>query len=414
MGAISMSARLTVALAAVLVFTGSLLAQPPGVGELPPPVITTESSPSTPVGPPVRADSPTDGGLWAAADSVFSWFRAIRLRPLVTTSPPGTPRASAGVLGVPGTSELFGGPVDNDSRLGFRGELGYWFGPDRIWGVEAGFMVIESQAQGFAAASNGTPILARPFIDANNFSSQAVLVAFPGLTTGSLVVRAASGNFYEAHLDFTAKLIDDGRRFRVDSIVGYRFYRYDERLTFQQSMSPTGPEFIPGTQIVAFDDFETRNEFHGLDIGLRSQATWRSLSFDALAKVALGNLHQVIDIGGGTVTTVPGAAPVFQNGGVYALPTNIGSHSSNTFAVLPEFGAALGWRVTDNVQVRVGYSFLWLNQIAHAGDQINTLINPNRFPTAGVPPTGPLQPGFFLERSNSWIQSITVGLQVNF
>src|SRR5205085_11647407 len=109
---------------------------------------------------------------------------------------------TAGILGQPTTTTLFGGgPADTDARSGFRFGVGYWFGSERVVGAEVGFMMIESRANLFTASSDQTPIIARPFTDVNSFSQQAVLVAFPGVSNGSVAVRAASGNFYEGHFD---------------------------------------------------------------------------------------------------------------------------------------------------------------------------------------------------------------------
>ena len=41
------------------------------------------------------------------AEYLFAWVQGFRLPPLVTTSPAGTPRASAGILGLPTTGTVF-------------------------------------------------------------------------------------------------------------------------------------------------------------------------------------------------------------------------------------------------------------------------------------------------------------------
>src|SRR5262249_7361384 len=151
--------------------------------------------------------------------------------------------------------------VNGDVRSGFRLAAGWWFADHGTLGIEGGFSVLESQATLFGAASDGTVILARPFTDARDGTAQASLVAFPGSSTGSITVRAASGNFYEAHFDFTEKVFDtDG--IRLDSLLGYRFFHYTEALGVRTVVNPTDPNFVPGTQVVTGDDFNTHNEFH--------------------------------------------------------------------------------------------------------------------------------------------------------
>ena len=399
--------------AVMLPNVASPIAQPPAV----------QAQITEPASPPMTFDTPAfriadnlrgprdNGGLWVSAEAVVAWFRGMELPPLVTTSPAGTPQTAAGVLNQPGTTLLFGGTVDRDVRAGFRVGAGYWFNND--WGVEVGFMMLESQTAIFNATSDGTTILARPFADATTFSSQAVLVAYPGLASGSINARAGSANFYEGHLDAAFRLVEGGGPMRLDALLGYRFYRYDESLGISQTMNPLGALFVPGTQIVASDGFTTTNEFHGFDVGVRPKFVWDVFSIDLLAKVGLGNLHQTVTISGSQVVTVPGAAPVSQVGGVYALPTNIGSYNRNELVVFPELGFGASWQITSNLQIRLGYSALLLNGIASASDQINQTINPNRFPAANQT-TGPNQPAFSLRRSDAWIQSISLGLQFTY
>ena len=335
---------------------------------------------------------------------VFSWFRGVTLPPLVTTSPLGTTAGNAGILGQGTTSILFGGGQAEDNiRYGFRVGAGYWFGSERTLGVEAGVMLLGSQNTTFSTSSNVNPILARPYTDATNFTQQAALVAFPGFSNGSINIASTSGHFYSGNLDFDLKFVDDGW-FRLTALAGYRYYRYDEGLSIQDTILPTSPIFVAGTQIASSDRFATRNIFHGLDLGVRPQFVWQSWTLDLLARVAVGNLHHTVD---------PGFAPVAQVGGVYALPTNIGRHGSSDWVVTPEVGANLGWRITPNVKVRVGYGLLYLNGVARAADQVNTAINPLHLP--GLPPAGaPAAPTFYLNRTDLWIQNVNVGVEFTY
>jgi hypothetical protein len=352
--------------------------------------------------------------FWVSADAVFSVFRAVTLPPLVTTSPPGTAQPLAGVLGVPGTTVLFGGNnVEGDLRYGFRVDGGYWFGQQRRFGIEAGVMMLGSSSTSFAASSSLNPILARPFTDATNFTQQAALIAFPGISTGSININSTSGHFYSGDLDFAAKLTDTGA-FRLTGLLGYRYFRYGESLDISQTLSPTSALFIPGTQIASTDHFSTRNMFNGMDVGVRPHFAWQALTLDLLLRVAVGNLHHTVDIAGNQVTTSPGFAPVTQLGGVLALPTNIGQHTGNEWIVFPEVGVNLGWRITSNVQLRVGYGLLWLNNVTRAPDQINTTINPQHFPGVVPTPGTPNQPAFNLNRTDIWIQNANVGLEFTF
>jgi hypothetical protein len=421
-----MMERLLVALGTAFLCAGPTLAQTPSAA--PPPLPPAAAADPKPAPPPDAKPAPlpagccpaaegcadVDGQFWAAADFLVAWFSGDRLPPLVTTSPAGTARASAGVLGLGTTTTLFGDSVVNrDARVGFRLGFGYWFEPERLCGVEAGGMMLESQATLFAASSSGTPILARPFFNTSTGAQDAALIAFPGSSSGAIAARAASGNFYEAHVDLTGNLLST-ESCRVDSIFGYRFYRYDEGLSIQQSIT-NSPTFVPGTQFLGRDDFATKNEYHGGDLGFRTLLTRDDFSLCLLTKLGVGRVSRTVKINGGEVIEVPGEAPVVQAGNLLALPTtNIGSHHSDDWTVLPELGVTLGWRVSPGVHVTVGYSLLWLDRIARAADQIDFAVNPTLLPSAGGTPTGPNRPAFEFVRNDAWLQSVSLGVEFTY
>jgi hypothetical protein len=347
--------------------------------------------------------------FWATADYLLGWFQGDRLPALVTTSRPGTPLTGAGILGLPTTTTLFGNSSVNDTvRSGYYVELG-WCRPDQELGVEAGFRLLQSQATSFAAASNGSVILAQPFIDATTNLPQAATIAFPGRSGGTLNIHVASGNFYEAHIDLSENQLDmDG--FRCETLLGYRYFHYEETLRNQATIAAQGAPFVPGTHLASDDGFGTRNNFNGLEFGLRSQIVQDNLSVDLLAKLAVGQLYQDVNIAGNTLVSVPSMPPVVQAGGLYALVSNIGRHTGHKIAVLPEFGITLGWQATQRIRLTVGYTLLLLSDIARAADQIDQTINPAFLPPPMQTPTLTDRPAFRLIRSDATLQSINLGM----
>jgi hypothetical protein len=405
--------RMTLALAALWMLANTAKAQAPD--QPPAPDAPVESTVSESVGlSPFFRDSRRfrERHWWGEVDYLFAFVRGSNLPILATTSVPGTPKAIAGIPGATGSSILFGGGwVNDDLRSGIRFGLGCWCNSDQTFGMEAGFTLIESQAALFSLNADNGSILARPFIDARNSTPQAVLVAFPGNSTGSLTIRAGSENFYGAHVDLVEKAIDSDW-FRLISLFGYKYYRYDENIRFQQVINGTGGDFVPGTQVFSNDGFSTRNTFHGVDMGFRSQFLWNNLTIDVLTKLAVGRVFRVYDAAGDETTIVPGLPPVVRQGGILALGTNQGVFSSHDWKVVPEAGVTLSWQVRPNVNVRAGYSFIFLNGVARAADQIDTTINPNFFP--GNSQTGVLRPSAPHIRSDMWIQSLNLGVQITY
>ena len=421
-----MVARMMIAFGVVLILVGSTYAQ---TSEEDPAAQTSEdetSAPAPAVDQQAVSSMPqlpggwsmpkprSEGRLWVFGDYLFAFTRGTRLPSLVTTSDAGTPQINAGVLGAPGTRTLFGdGWVNEGLRSGIRLGTGYWFSPERVFGVEAGAMVLEGEAAHFRGSSNNFPILARPFTDANTGVPASQVIAFPNLSTGSVDARAGSSNFTETHIDLTERALEDGR-FRLTALLGYRFYRYDESVNIGQTINPTNANFIPGTRIVTNDNFITRNSFNGLDMGYRWQCFWDSLSLDVLTKLAVGRVERTININGNQMITAPGAAPVSQTGGVLALVSNSGLTTSHDWKAMPEAGVTLNWQLNSNMSVRLGYSFIFLNGVVRAADQIDTVVNTHLFPGGNAALGGPARPTAFFIRSDMWIQSINLGLLMTY
>jgi hypothetical protein len=373
--------------------------------------------PELALGPDAEAGAPPDGGpkqWWVSADYLFGWVRGSNLPPLVTTSPQGTARESAGVLGQPGTSIVFGNSVENnDLRSGFRLGAGGWFSEERCVGFDAGFFFLESQDTPFFASSQGNPILARPFLDATTNAQTSQLVAFPGVFSGSVGVSAQTSNFYGAHADMEEVIVAKPWC-RVASLLGYRFLRFDDGLTVQQNVVALGGGVLAqGTQINTLDRFTAENEFHGLDLGIRADLCYQQLSLGLLAKVAVGGIHREVTISGATQTTVPGSAPTSSQGGFLALSSNIGTHSSDDWVVAPELGVTLGWDLTCNLRLRLGYSVIFWTDVARASEQVDLTINPNLFPppVAGATPS---HPAFVLQKADLWVQTVNLGVEYRF
>ena len=273
-------------------------------------------------------------------------------------------------------------------------------------------MLLSSHSTSFSANSADGTILARPFVDSATLLPQAVLVAFPGSSNGTIDIRAQSAMFSEAHFDLTEKALDVGW-YRLYSLLGYRYYGFDENIRVHQTVSPIpgAIAFVPGTQITTDDNFGTRNQFQGIDMGFRSQFfigdNW---SLEVLTKIAIGRLYRRIEANGDQTISVPGAMPLVQPAGILAGGTNGGALSYSDWRALPEVGLNLNWQLTSSVSLKVGYSFLYLNNVVRAADQIDTVLNPNLFPGSGTT-TGRLAPRLNIQRSDMWIQTVNLGVE---
>ncbi len=340
--------------------------------------------------------------MWADAAYLLGWVKGDPVPPLVTTSPAGTARTSAGVLGTPGVNVLFGGgPDDNETRQGVRADVGYWFDPERQWGIEAGMFALESSTQAFGASSNGSPILARPFFDVTTGAQSSAVIAYPGVSTGSVGVSDSGRDFVGLNADFAGNVTDTSLC-RIDALIGYRFLRYDERLGVTDSVTPTSGPFAAGTTITSNDTFDTENVFNGLDLGFRTEFRYDAWSLELLTKVAAGSLQRTLNTLGTQQVSVPGAAPVVSPGGLLALSSNIGTVATHTLTAAPEFGVKLGWDVTPNVRVFTGYDALWLLNVGRPGEAVDFGINPGLIPPTAPAAGSPSRPAFLGQTSSVW------------
>jgi hypothetical protein len=417
----NMTYRIAVALAVVLALGEWGHAQP----SAPPPAGPVSA-------PPTAADAPTgrdaviytekstpaagsNDRLWVTADYLLAWTQGSSLPFLVTTSPQGTAQANAGVLGLPTTTTVFGNStVNRGMRSGFQVGMGGWIDADRTLGVDIGFFMLESQAALFFANSQGNPIIARPFFDVSANGPSSQIVAFPGVSSGSITVSDRSNNFYGAHFDLQ-EVLCAGDGYRLLPLVGYRFLRSSDQLNADTNIVSAGAAgVVPGTRILTSDRFKATNDLHAANIGLRAQLERDRWTLELVTKLGVGNVHRVIGIGGQTQVTVPGVtAPASSAGGMLALSSNSGSFGSFDWTVVPEVGVNLAWKITDAWRLRLGYSLIYWPDIARAADQVSLILNSNLFPPARAGAT-PIAPLFSLVRSDTWIQNLSVGLEFRF
>lgn len=353
---------------------------------------------------------------WVRTDYLLWWTDGDQVSALVTTSPAGTPQAVAGVLGQPATTTLFGDSrLFDEVRSGFRLSGGTWlaFAPD--WGVELSYLLVEDPHAGFDATSTGDPILARPFFNILLGAEDAQLVAFPGLVEGTIAVRGSS-QFQSAEALLRRRLFErpdaslagfGPAQQRTDLLVGYRFAMLNEDLLVSESLETAGPTTLDIT-----DSFDTKNQFHGAEIGFANAQQLDRWSMELILKLGLGNSRSKVRLNGQTVTTSGGVTST-DTGGLLVLTTNQGDYIRDDLAVVPELGLTLGYLVTPNMRLTLGYTFNYWSRVARPGGQIDRNLNPSYFPNGG-PPSGAPQPEFPFTISDFWAQGLSAGLDCRF
>jgi hypothetical protein len=314
---------------------------------------------------------------WVSFEFLFATLEGRATPPLVTTSPPGSEGK------VPGAEILFGGDkLGGDMQAAGRLAFGAWLDPAQRVGVMGKFFALEGESIRFSAGSDetGDPLLARPFYEvwpaATGGVGPASFIISGVRNIGDQTFVLAGDVNVNSETDLlTAEALARFLVFcrcghRLDLIAGYQFGRIDDSLRIEHRTDITPGIF--GARVEAFDMFDVCNKFHGGQLGLLTEFDRGPLTLSMLGKVGLGNMNQVVTISGGSrVTDVAGGVSTYE-GGILALPTNIGTYKRDKFTVVPEAEVKLTWRMTKCLDFSVGYTVMYWSDVALAAGQIDT------------------------------------------
>lgn len=346
-------------------------------------------------------------GLYGSAEYLLWWTK---------DSPVPVPLVTDDVLG-PGTRVLLGGDdVDLGHRNGARFTVGYQLGAD--WAVEAvGFFLATGSDRRSVSASglSGTQPLFVPFIDATLPGENVTNLALPGSYSGA-ATQTIESRLWGVELN-AARVVAGQGPWRVELLGGFRYLRVGETLSFATS----SPDVLGGpvTVFQTSDVFDATNDFYGLQLGVRGRYEAGNFVLATALKVAVGVMHQSLDVTGTLVTnefTVP--TVVTYPGGYFAQGTNIRGDSRNVAAVVPEASLQLGYRLTSWLSLVAGYTFLYASNVLRPGEQVDRTINPTQSPAFGGPvPTnlvGPARPRVNLDGSDFWAHGLSFGVRLQF
>jgi hypothetical protein len=373
---------------------------------------------------------PPPPAWWVSAEGLIMWSKSAPLPPTLTTFVPGSPSAAVsptnfgGALGVPGTIVLSPSNLNYDPSAGARFTAGHWLDPAHVWAVDVEGFFLGNQGAGFSEASNGTTALRVPFTNVSPggagfpLGSSSFVLADGGLAAGSQVI-GASLQLWGVESNALYHLGQRGA-FDITLLGGLRYLDLREGLTIVSNETLLPPALgFPGS-FTGTDNFSTRNQFFGAQIGAKAQAQFGRFDGLVLGKLALGDNYQTVAISGSSVAsgfggTLPAAATLFP-GGLFAQATNIGQQTRNQFAVVPEVQAQLGYRLPFGVRAFVGYDMIFVSNVVRPGNQVDTTLNFTGSPAIG-PGTafsGAARPAPMLNNSSFWVQGVNFGASYAF
>jgi hypothetical protein len=320
---------------------------------------------------------------------------------------------------LPNSNVVLGGKdIGNDWRSGGKFGLGYWFDNSKRLGGEITYAFFPEQSKTRKVRSDASPnsaVLAVPFFNVYTGANDFDPIAIPGDFQGTASLQSTSCMQSAEANAIVCMPADCG--IHITLLAGFRYWSYYETLKFRTS-SP----FIPPQVVDVYkttDTFDGRNNFYGGQVGAKVEFKSNQCFVALTGKVALGTLHQRLGIKGhlktndfngfGEVQTFPG--------GYFALPSNIGNHSRDVFATIPEGKISFGFE-SDIYRVEVGYSILYVNNVLWAGKMISKYINPTQSVAMTENPTpvlvGPKEPRSQFSSEKFWAHGLNVALEFNF
>jgi hypothetical protein len=286
---------------------------------------------------------------WWVSGEVLLWFgKATRYNPPVATT---SSANDAGLLGNPSTQVVYGQQsIDFGLMTGWRVDAGGWFDASGRLGLTADGFSTGSRGKQFLDATNGSgsPLLARPFVNDQNNTTGAYVVAAPNFATGYIYDNTSTSTFggdMNLMLNLYRSAPDSSLGYGLSFLAGFRFMQVSDHvdlasstdllngssITFQNQtfkamfgVNSTVTQFFGsqfsgnppslknlfqlvtttvGSNTVTvnnLDQYHTRNDFYGSDFGLYQQFNYGRWSLGMGATVGLGDMHESADIAGGS------------------------------------------------------------------------------------------------------------------
>lgn len=406
------------------------------------------------------ANLPPPGGygsvphVWTRFDYLMYFAKTQPIRfPLVTTSAP----SDQGLLGRPSTLVLVG-QQDLAYNLinGGRMTFGFFGDADRRFGFEGSGFVLEQKSNITSVTSSptGIPTLARPYRDtASPAAFSSMVIANPNFGNGRVTVGTSNQTYsIEANGVWNLYRSAPGTSkclWSVDFLAGYRFLQMTESLEINSitnlNLPPSllgivnigpfgvpnlaGARLLPGalpfggvtvfdqSSVVVQDRFLVHNRFNGGQVGLRGEAQYGMWTVALSGKLAVGNMHERLEITGASGFNDPVRGRVGTSyGGLYATSSNIGVYNHDDFAVIPEFNGTVGLALTRGLTAFVGYNFLYVNRLARPATQVNTVIDTSTVPFS--PNYGatnrPAGLRALFNQDDFWLMGVNFGFQVRY
>ena len=152
------------------------------------------------------------------------------------------------------------------------------------------------------------------------------------------------------------------------------------------------------------DSFDAKNAFYGGQVGLHYMLDGEYFRLEVTSKFPRWATPTNYWTSPAYPVCRPYAAGSTLPGGLYTASSNIGRSSTNRFGFVYEDAVNLVWKVSDCVQLMVGYDYLYWNDVYRSGNQVDHNLNPALNPALSVitPAGGPAARQRLNAQSDFW------------
>jgi hypothetical protein len=418
---ISLSIALLMVDVSSILAQGTMVALPaPTPGATPPmfpdsPTTRDANRPSNGFSPVVLEpiEDPEHGTIWV--DYLRIWYpRMSFARPTLTTG--SAQDAFPGALGNASTKTLFGaGYVQPSTGEGFSIGGTIWVIQPCLslsadyWNTGTGIF------QRTFGSADGSKVISRPFFNPASGQEESLPISLPGFFSGtsSEAVRSRMQGA-DALLRWTLDAGDRGPLadgFYLTVVGGAKWIQLDESYGNQDNVT----DLFFGAKSAFSDNFSTRNDIYAAVGGLEITYVWEKIKADLSAKFGVGTNRETAVVSGTTVFLDPTTNTQFVDPrlGTFAQPTNVGTYNRTATVYLGDFGFNVSYDCTRCVRVKLGYDFMWIQNVIRPSSQIDFRVNPQ--PLLGpviLPPALPAPPT--LQQENIPVHTINFGLEIVF
>lgn len=344
---------------------------------------------------------------WIRAEAMLMFMSERNAPPLVTSAAPG----QFPVL--PNATVEFGDQLDGGLSGGIRADVGrylsdqFGIGGRILWVGENGDDYSASGDQTDPAArSLGRPYFFTPTINPGLAQEDSVIISQQNLFSGSVQAEYATDLFMaDAYARMT---VCKNKASHLEFIAGYTYAALDDMISIQSQRTDTN--LVSNPTLAGFNfasTFDTENRFHGGQLGFESIIARGCWTARALTKVHLGNMEQTVTKLGTTQDLLAGSVVSTQNSSIL-IDEEQGTQSRDVFTFIPEMNFTLGYRFRKHVSFTAGYTFLYFDNVAMAGDQIDRNRDTSNLGANVVPVP------FSIVDGNHWVQGISLGASIDY